>query len=133
MGSVYSCEWVAEGFFGRLPDLLRPRVLAAGYHLHTEDEGKQVYIRSEKALKKPRKTGFFFHRITSDEIMQAMKLTVSYVLTPRKTTVLFTWDNPYSGIAEMDSWINWLRRQTGTLTDYLDEWYSEVQGEIEST
>jgi len=127
MGFIYSCQWEAEGFLGKLPNLLRPRILAEGYHLHAEDEGKQVYIQSDKALQKPRR-GHFFHRITTEEIMQAMKLTVSYVLTPRKTTVLFTWDNPYGGIAEKTSWINGLRRRTETLIDYLDDWFNEAHG-----
>lgn len=127
MGVVKRREWTGEGFLERLPDLLRPRILAEGYQFHSEDEGKQVYIRSKYALKRRLRL-----MPDLDDLIRSMKLTVGYIRTPRKTTVVFTWESllsKYKGERTTD----WLREQGHVLTQYLDEWFNEVQGEIEST
>ena len=130
MGTVHRCEWTRDGFLDRLPDLLRPRILAAGYHLHAEDEGKQVYIRSKDALRRSLRVLLLW--LVFEDIIRSMKLTVGYVLTPQKTTVLFTWENILAR-CEGKRTTAWLQQQTSVLVEYLDNWFNEAYGEIEST
>ena len=132
MGRLHRLSLEMQGFFQQLPDLLRPRVLAEGYDLHAEDEGKQVYIQSEYALKrKP----FSWWSVSFSDIVASMKLTVGYVLMPDKTTVAFTWENvlagywgPFTGKRVM----SWVKDEASLFEDYLRAWYKASQKQIDT-
>ena len=127
MGPLHRFRFEMQGFFQRLPDLLRPRVLAEGYYLHAEDEGKQVYIQSEYAL---RKKPFWWWRLSFSDLVASMKLTVGYVLMPEKTTVAFTWENRLTDRSGRRT-RKWIEDQARLFEDYLRAWHKASQKQID--
>ena len=106
---VYTTAWKREGSFPMLKDVLRPRILAAGYDLQAEDEGKQVY-------------GLPTRKSTA--------LMVSYILTPSTTEIAFTWyaQGKYWSKSEADSAFGLAKR----FYAYLGEWL-KAAGALEAS
>ena len=104
---IYTTTWEKAGFFPKLPDVLRPRILAAGYDLQAEDEGKQVYAYPAK---------------------NAPSLRVSYILTPGRTSVTFRWDSRFSNKRLADGAYELAKG----FFAYLNEWFEAV-GELEAS
>jgi hypothetical protein len=106
---VYTTTWKREGSFPMLKDVLRPRILAAGYDLQAEDEGKQVYSLPTK---------------------NRMALMVSYILTPRATEIELTWyaQGKYWSKEEAD----WAFGLAKRFYAYLAEWL-KAAGELEAS
>ena len=121
MATVHQTEWVGEGFVQNLPRLLVPRMLAEGYCPVQENEGMQVFNRGKKVRPKLR----WWQSVPTDEdIRKSYTLTISYVLTPQRTTVRFAWDNPW-----FPDWLpqnerNRVLEEAKTFCAYLDDWWA---------
>ena len=121
----YQWAWVKkDAFLQRMPDLLKPAILAQGYDLYAEDVGKQVYVRGDRGITQTCKSYFWTHA-PNDELRRATKLTVGYVLTPSETRVQFTWENPYYAKRTLyHPFLNSLSSREATgLYEYLEDWY----------
>ena len=135
MGIIGKNEWVKDGFIQNLPELVKPRLLAAGWTLHAEDEGKQVYIRSKHALKRKRSSFFAMPRL--EHIVASMKVTLGYVLSPKRTLIEFVWENGFS-VCKVDMGKRlcrevqeWVDAQVAMLCAYLDEWFEAASDSTE--
>ena len=117
MAEVYTTTWKKAGFFPDLPKLLKPRILAEGYSLQSEDEGKQVYVKPGHGAKR------WFGEPSQTQKSESATLTISYILFPQRTEVTFKWESCY----HCDTLI---RNRFGNLAqgfyDYLNEWFEAV-------
>lgn len=112
---VYEATWEAPEFLQNLPKLLVPRILAAGYFLEHEDEGKQVYSRGPLPRWK-------FWGPSLDDFYRSFLLTVGYVLMPAKTSIMLTWENPRRSWCQV-SGSKWAHEHAKTFFEYLNAWY----------
>ena len=127
--AFYKWAWVKkDAFLQGLGDLLKPAILAEGYDLHAEDVGKQVYVRGQRAI--TQKARFHMFNVPVEEVRNAMRLTVGYVLTPTETRVRFQWENPYyAGYWAARQYLDHLAlNEARRFQQYLEDWYKAARG-----
>jgi len=131
MSVISQCVWRGDAHLGTIRSILGPRVLAEGYDLHAEDEGKQVFIRGRDALSRAKRP---LSPPPLYKLQAALKLTISYVRVPAHAEVRFTWETPYlPGWYDGDA-ASWLDAHRKTFLAYLDEWLGAADaGELEQT
>lgn len=131
MGLVYETTWEMDGYFADLPALFQPRAFAAGYSLDFSDTGKQVYIRSEYALELRTKPKAKFQGSFVEHLRASLTLTVSYVVTPKRTSVSFLWESPLDyypyGGGTRSSVVNSLVAEAKQFYQYLNEWVAAAE------
>jgi len=125
--AFYEWKWTKKDeFLQNLRDLLKPVILAEGYSLLTEDEGKQIFVRGERSITQKAK---FFRGVSNEELRDATRLTVAYVLTPSKTLARLIWENPYY-LPGYEYEQKLLDRQAleeaKRFYEYLEDWYEAV-------
>ncbi len=123
MSEEYKIDWKAKGFLQKLPQLLTPRILAEGYYLHHQDGGKQVFAR--KGTSK-RNVWDFIIGPSAERLRRATVLTVSYILTPEETRVVFEWDNHLRLFSDED-FGRWIAQQAKGFLAYLNDWWKATQ------
>ena len=132
MGVVYTWQWTGAGFLPGVREILRPILLAHGYNLVSEDDGKQVFIRGKLAL---RTRGFLLRHPSASECLESLKLTVGYVATPVKTRVSFTWESCFEEyftqreLASCQPLKEWMAEHVKPIRESLNEWHAAAQGE----
>lgn len=123
--AFYEWTWTKKDeFLQNLRDLLKPVILAEGYSLYTEDEGKQVFVRGERSITQKAK----FWGVSPEELPSATRLTIAYVLTPSKTCARFAWANPYYRPNEYEQRFldHQALKEATRFYEYLEDWYKAV-------
>lgn len=123
MSEEYKIDWKAPGFLQKLPQLLTPRILAEGYYLHFQDGGKQVFARQGNSR---RTVWDFIIGPSADKLRRATVLTVSYILTPEETRVVFEWDNHLRLFSD-EEFGRWIARQAKAFLTYLNDWWTATR------
>jgi hypothetical protein len=128
MSGGYETEWTGRGFLQNLPQLVLPRILAEGYYLEYCDSGKQVFVRHSPAR---RSLWHFVITPGRDKVRRGTVLTVSYILTPQETKVVFKWRNQLRLFC--GEWYGkWIAEQAKGFLRYLDDWWRATQEKEEA-